>query len=99
MGPLLTSGLRRIRLPAIAGGVLALALPITAQAGGRQAPQRPLAVHVVDPAGPDYSMESTNPVGLTSGTDFVSGSNCDDCVQPITPPFSISFFGTPYSSV
>ena len=47
----------------------------------------------------DYANDLQRGQAITPGTDFVAGSNCDDCVSSISLPFSFSVFGTVYTAV
>src|SRR5262249_61753990 len=45
------------------------------------------------PAGTEYSGGTSTGVPIIPGTDFVGGSDCDECVQTITFPFPVTFYG------
>src|SRR5262245_3542465 len=73
-----------------------LALVIAVAAGLLGSP--PGAAAFPQPAGVEYSVVTTSGIPIIPGTDFVVGSNCDDCVQTITFPFPVTFYGAQYTA-
>src|SRR5262249_59462389 len=49
------------------------------------------------PAGTEYSVVTSTGVPIIPGTDFVVGSDCDECVQAINFPFPVTFYGVQYT--
>ena len=49
--------------------------------------------------GGTYRQTTSTGATLVAGTTFVTGSNCDDCVNPVALPFPFSFYGTPFTTV
>ena len=49
-------------------------------------------------APPDYSI-SAGTGSIVPGTTFVTGSDCDDCIETIATPFPVNVFGSSYSSI
>ncbi len=47
----------------------------------------------------NYTLSTSAGATIVPGTTMVSGSNCDDCVNPAAIPFPFSFYGNSYSSV
>ena len=51
------------------------------------------------PCSVTYTQTTSTGATLDPGTTLVPGSNCDDCSNPVTLPFSFSFYGTPFTTV
>ncbi len=47
----------------------------------------------------NYTLTTSTGATIVPGTTMVSGSNCDDCVNPAAIPFPFTFYGNSYSSV
>lgn len=45
-----------------------------------------------------YTTTTSTGNAIVPGTTFVTGSNCDDCTQPITLPFPFSFYGNAFTT-
>jgi hypothetical protein len=46
-----------------------------------------------------YTRTTGTGATIVPGTALVPGSQCDDCVNPVSIPFSFSFYGQPFTSV
>src|SRR5436190_7334463 len=51
------------------------------------------------PCGTSYTRTTGTGATIVPGTALVPGSSCDDCSNPVTIPFSFSFYGTPFTTV
>ena len=45
-----------------------------------------------------YAATTSTGNAIVPGTNFIANSNCDDCSNPITLPFSFSYYGTPFTT-
>ena len=51
------------------------------------------------PCGTNYTQTTGTGAAIVPGTTFVTGSNCDDCVNAITLPFTFRLYNQPFSTV